>query len=308
MTCQQYKPSQQAQAGHMLTHIAEEPWATVCADFIGPLPRSTHGNTVLLVFVDKFSKWVELIPLRQATTAAVKKGFRERILTRFGVPKVIITDNGAQFTSKILAKYFESIGVKQQFTAPYSPQENPTERANRTIKTMIAQFAGDNHRTWYEYLPELAFAINTSIMETTNYSPAFLIQGRDPRPPRTTYDDHTRGTGQRLKDAGDRADKMKEIFELVRLNLSKATQEQARHYNLRCRHWEPEVGQQILIKNHTLSRVADIYAAKLAPKYDGPYTTFKSPVIIEARDPISNTVRTAHVKELKPFLSAVPNS
>ncbi|KAM8701762.1 hypothetical protein ACLKA7_005478 [Drosophila subpalustris] len=41
-------------------------WATVCADFVGPLPRSKHGNTTILVFIDRFSKWTELVPLREA--------------------------------------------------------------------------------------------------------------------------------------------------------------------------------------------------------------------------------------------------
>jgi len=39
----------------LLTQVPEEPWATVCADFLGPLPRSKHGNQMLLVMMDRFS-------------------------------------------------------------------------------------------------------------------------------------------------------------------------------------------------------------------------------------------------------------
>lgn len=59
-SCQKYKASQLSPAGEMLTRIPDEPWSILCTDFVGPLPRSKHGNTMLLVFVDKFSKWVEL--------------------------------------------------------------------------------------------------------------------------------------------------------------------------------------------------------------------------------------------------------
>jgi len=62
----------------MLTQVPEEPWATVCADFVGPLPRSKHGNQMLLVMIDRFSKWTELVPLRSATAESLKKTFRER--------------------------------------------------------------------------------------------------------------------------------------------------------------------------------------------------------------------------------------
>jgi len=62
------------------------------------------------------------VPLRSATAKSLKKAFRERLIARYGVPKA-------------------NMGISQQFTAPYTPQENPTELANRTVKTMIAQFA-----------------------------------------------------------------------------------------------------------------------------------------------------------------------
>jgi len=64
-------------AGKMLTQVPEEPWATVCADFVGPLPRSKYGNQMLLVLIDRFSKWTELVPLRRATAESQKKAFRD---------------------------------------------------------------------------------------------------------------------------------------------------------------------------------------------------------------------------------------
>jgi len=62
------------------------------------------------------------------------------------------------------------MGISQQFTAPYTPQENPTERANRTVKTMIAQFAGQDQRNWDEKWPEIMLAVNTSTSESTGVS------------------------------------------------------------------------------------------------------------------------------------------
>jgi len=62
-------------AGKILTQVPEEPWATVCADLFGPLPRSKHGNQMLLVLIDRFSKWTELVPLRSGTAESLKKSF-----------------------------------------------------------------------------------------------------------------------------------------------------------------------------------------------------------------------------------------
>ncbi|KAH8355672.1 hypothetical protein KR084_009339, partial [Drosophila pseudotakahashii] len=56
LPCQQYKVSQCKPAGKMLTRQPTEPFALVGADFVGPLPRTRRGNTMLLVFIDLFFK------------------------------------------------------------------------------------------------------------------------------------------------------------------------------------------------------------------------------------------------------------
>jgi len=67
----------------------------------------------------------------------------------------------------------------------------------------------------------------------------------------------------------------------VRRNMEKPSQDQARHYNLRRRQWSPAVGDIVWAKEHHLSKAAEGFAAKLAPRYDGPYQVvdFVSPVI-----------------------------
>ncbi|XP_036344977.1 uncharacterized protein LOC118754219 [Rhagoletis pomonella] len=132
---------------------------------------------MILVFHDKFSKWVEIVSLRKATTEGLSKSFRERILARFGVSKVLVTDNGAQFTS------------------PYTPQENTTEKTNRNVKRIIA---------------EIMLALNTSVCESIGYSPASLTQGREPRLPRAVYDETTFGTGLNSTTPNEKATTLKE--------------------------------------------------------------------------------------------------
>ena len=302
-SCQQFKPSQQKPVGTMLTQIPEEPWSVVCADFVGPLPRSKHGNNILLVFLDKFSKWVEMVPLRTATAETLKKAFRERIIARFGVPKVMVTDNGVQFTSRCFTKYLEELGIRHQFTAPYTPQENPTERANRTIKTMIAQYTGEDHRQWDEVIPELTLAINSSVSETTGFSATFLVQGREPRLPGALFDKLTIGTGTGSLSIPEREAQLKETFQLVRRNLEKAAADQAHHYNLRRRPSPYKVGDLVWVKRHILSSAPNNFAAKLAEKFDGPYRieSFKSPAIVKLKHRASLRPKTANLNDLKPF-------
>ncbi|RVW45762.1 Retrovirus-related Pol polyprotein from transposon 17.6 [Vitis vinifera] len=84
-------------------------------DFMGPFPMS-FGNSYILVGVDYVSKWVEAIPYKHNEYRVVLKFLKENILSRFGVPKAIISDGGTHFCNKpfeaLLAKY----GVKHKLT------------------------------------------------------------------------------------------------------------------------------------------------------------------------------------------------
>jgi len=129
-----------------------------------------------------------------------------------------------QITSRAFRRFLEQLGVRHQLTVLYTPQENPTERANRTVKTMIAHFTGADQRTWDEHWPELQLSVNTSVEETTGYSPAFITQGRETRLPNALFDEKTTETGKCTQTPAENAEKLKKIFELVRRNMERAVQ------------------------------------------------------------------------------------
>lgn len=85
--------------------------------------------------------------------------------------------------------------------------------------------------------------------------------------------------------------------------MQKASQDQARYYNLRRREWAPKIGDAVLFKNHVLSNAADKFAAKLAPKYIGPFyvNKFLSPVIIETTSEDKKIMKRVHITEVKPY-------
>jgi len=138
------------------------------------------------------------------------------------------------------------LGCELQYTAPYSPRDNPTERASRTVKTMIAQFIEGEQESWDNPLPEITLEVNSSISDTTNFSPIFLMQGREPRMPKALYEEKTRGNGNTPEDFTIKAAKMKQIFEVVKINAERANADQMRHYNLRRREWRPALGSLVL--------------------------------------------------------------
>ncbi|KAM8702112.1 hypothetical protein ACLKA7_017677 [Drosophila subpalustris] len=155
--------------------------------------------------------------------------------------------------------------------APYSPQQNPTERANRTVKTMISQYLDGEQSSWDTLLPEISLAINSSKSVSNGFSPASLVQGREPRLPGILYHEVTPSLGTEAPQPDDKARHLQEIFKVAKENMQRATAEQSRHYNLRRREWKPALGDLVLLRQHHLSKAVEGFAAKLAPRYDVPY-------------------------------------
>ena len=113
----------------------------------------------MFVAIDKFTKWVEVIPVpRQAMQAAIK--FIEGIIFRYGVPNRIIFDNGSQFTSKVFHKLCEEMGIKVCFASVSYPRCNgQVERANEEVlkglKTKVFNKLENRGKNWIEHLPSV---------------------------------------------------------------------------------------------------------------------------------------------------------
>ena len=93
-TCTQNKKAPiNPRAGMKLYH-AGMPMERVHIDVVGPFPISNRGNTVILVVVDQFTKWVELYPLPNQSTEIVCKAIIDNFITRFGLPTRLHSDQG----------------------------------------------------------------------------------------------------------------------------------------------------------------------------------------------------------------------
>lgn len=259
---------------------------------------------------DRFTKWVCCKPLKTATAAAVTRILFEEVIAHFGCPNTVISDNGKQFDSRVFRSLLKELEIKHRFTPPYTPQSNPVERANRTIKTMISQYCGEKHRHWDQKLPELVMALNTARQESTGFSPAFLNFGRELEVPKSIYRqmmlDAEDGSPNSIPAHIKRLEQLQEAFQIVRGNLDKAFSKQSRHYNLRRRDWRCHVGDEVMKADHHLSSAVKGFAAKLAPKYSGPYkvTKVRSPVVYDLMDSAGKRLKNIHVKDLKPFVSS----
>ena len=88
----------------------------------------------LLVGIDYFTKWVETEPLANIRDVDAKRFVWKNIVTRFGVPHTLISDNGLQFDSKTFKSYCGELGIMNRYSTPAYPQGNGQAKVvNRVV-------------------------------------------------------------------------------------------------------------------------------------------------------------------------------
>ena len=101
---------------------------------MGLFPKAVGNKKYLLVCTDYFTKWVEVKPLANIRNVDVKRFVWKNIVTQFGVPYMLISDNGLQFDSKAFMKYCTDLGIKNMYSTPAYPQGNgQTKAVNKVI-------------------------------------------------------------------------------------------------------------------------------------------------------------------------------
>ena len=89
-------------------------------DLVGPLPVN-KGCRYLLTIVDRFTRWIEAIPIPDATTVTVIDAFMLHWIARFGIPSAVTTDRGAQFESNLWRELMKRLGSVKISTTSYHP-------------------------------------------------------------------------------------------------------------------------------------------------------------------------------------------
>ncbi len=300
-TCQMQKPENRKRPGKLQQTTVTQSWQMLGVDLMGPFPRSSSGNVHLLVFVDYYSRWVELFPLRRATAETVSQVLHKEILTRWGVPDYILSDQGSQFISSVFSDTCRRWNLKQKKTTPYHPQTNLTERVNRNLKAMIASYVEDKHKSWDKYLPEFRFALNTAVHESIGVTPAELNVGRTLKGPLDTELQPQTCTPDEL--AYHQIEHINNLQKHVTENIQKAKTRQKLNYDRYRGEQIFEEKDRVWLKTHPYSKADKSFTAKLAPRWKGPYrvTRKTGPLTYEiVLEDSGEDLRVANVAQLKP--------
>jgi len=125
----------------------------------------------LIVVVDYFTKWIKAKPLATITAQQVQQFVWKDIICRYGVPHIIITDNGRQFIDEELIKFYIGLGIKLVTSSVEHPQTNgQPEAANKVILVELRKRLDNVKGRWPEELVEVLWAYRCTPQSATNES------------------------------------------------------------------------------------------------------------------------------------------
>jgi len=196
---------------------ASKPFQTIALDIAGPLPTTKMGNRFLLCIVDIFSRYVSLFPIKNIDAQTILNIMQNDWIPSFGLPDIIITDGGSNFTGNVSANFFCCNNIKHHVTSPYHPQSNGlVERFFFTIKDMIFASCAESGLEWDKVLNKVVLGLRSTQHSATGYSPFQIVFGFTPKLyPTYKCNEQAKARREIQKEIQDKNDKIAKKNSLV---------------------------------------------------------------------------------------------
>lgn len=264
-SCQRNKGNRHAKGLLQPLSIPNRAWESMGMDLITQLPRTERGHDAIVVFIDRLTKMVHLVPTVTAVGAEeFARLFVRNVWRLHGVPKEIVSDRDPRFTSAFWREVCRLLGTKQSMSTAFHPQSNgQTERTNSTLEAMLRHYVSREQGDWDEFLDCAEFAINNSWQESVQNTPFRLNYGQDPLTPLTAQ------LGDKVPAADVLVGKLHELVAVAKDCMSRAQQRQKAYADESRVEEVFEPGAELVMLHTKNLKLQG--AKKLLPRWLGPF-------------------------------------
>ena len=281
-----------------------EPFQGIAMDTTGPFNMDTRGNKYFITFICTFSRFVEIIPVKDTTSVEAAIALLQ-IVGRYGIPEFIRSDNGTQFVNEVIDQLIALMGSTHDNTIPYRPQSNGmVERSTQETLTHLRALVFDFRRynEWSTLLPLAQRIINSSPHRSLGgICPSQLIYANSVSLDRGIIKEHKIPTSYPL--ASFLILLCQQQSRIMKLNQQYQARTSDNYANLNAESNEVVSPYEIFKINEYVSVVPATEPTKLAPRLLGPFKIvgINDNDMFDLHDPISKKVLHLHSTRLLNF-------
>ncbi len=111
VACQRAKVTKQPRASVQPIPIPRRRFSHIHVDLVGPLPASEDGYLYVMTMVDRTTRWLEAVPLKNISASGCVEAFLSSWVARFGVPETLTSDRGTKFASAAWTSFCSKLGT-----------------------------------------------------------------------------------------------------------------------------------------------------------------------------------------------------
>ena len=229
-----------------------EPLELIHLDYLQIEPSKGNIENVLIL-TDHFTRYAKAYPSKTQTALATAKLLWNNFIVHYGFPTKIISDQGCNFESELIANLCQVAGVQKLRTSPYHPQTNgQCEWFDSTLLNMLDTLTPEQKKDWEIYVSAMVHAYNCTKNTATGNSPYYLLFGREPRLPIDVEFRLKRGDQQVPPSRSNYITQLRRRLRFAHMKAKQvAGRQQDRHkglYDRRCKGAALDIGDLVPVK------------------------------------------------------------
>eukprot|EP00253_Pinus_taeda_P029266 PITA_29266 len=133
------------------TQITLQPFEKLATDFVGPVElRGKMAARYIIIVTQYLTQWAEVQPVKDCMAMTAAKFLFKNVLTRFGYPKILMSDRGMHFLNEIISELMEEFKIYHQQSMPYHSQANGiVEAFNKILETALTKVQKQCKKVWH---------------------------------------------------------------------------------------------------------------------------------------------------------------
>ncbi|GJT73314.1 putative reverse transcriptase domain-containing protein [Tanacetum coccineum] len=249
--------------------IPQWKWENITMDFVIKFPKTTTGQDTIWVIVDRFNKSAHFLPMREDDTLKkLTRQYLKEVVSRHGVPVLIISNRDGKFTSHFWKTLNKALGTRLDMSTTYHPQtDGQSERTIQMLEDMLRACVLDFGKGWDKHLSLVEFSYNNNYHTSIKAASFEALYGLKCRSPICWAE-----VGDRQLTGPEIIHETTEKIVQIKSRIQAARDRQKSYAEVRPKPLEFQVGDKVMLKVSPWKGVIRFgKRGKLNPRYIGNF-------------------------------------